>query len=121
VHQTSVSERNRRRTRSVIPAKSVNEAGEEVITYGLVRKIVHIRPFPMLQTVVNGTYVRVDWYVTMDHICDSIPVVELGPETGMWPVHMIIPMNVMRVRIPSVRIRPAKSRFALIDLQKQFV
>jgi len=122
VYQTAGSEEKRRRTRSVIPAKSVDEHDNEVITYGLVQKILNISPFPMLHTQLNGTYVYCDWYVIQEHIGDSnIPVVELGPERGMWPVHMIVPINVMVVQLSSDSRHPTRERFALIDLQRQFV
>jgi len=114
IFQTYSSEKDRKRSKCLITARSLDADGNENRTFGVIRKIILLNPFPTIKTVLNSVYVRVCWLKEIRKIGEHIVIAEIDLSTSAcWRLHMCDPLN------PLVVPREG-SQIAIIDLERQY-
>jgi len=104
----------RLRKRSVILVRWKDAADQDRSSFGVIRKIIHLRPFPEVETVINGVYLRLFWYTEISRFSDGIVVCSLDTNVSeIFPLHSCYPTNFLV-------INQGDDRDIIIDMEKQF-
>jgi len=99
----------------VILVRWENEHGERKSSFAIIRKIMLLEPFPLVETVLNGVYLRLSFYNEIEKLGDGITICTIDEYSSeVYPLHVCYPTNF--IVVPLVE----DGRFAIIDVEKQF-
>jgi len=92
----------KRTVKSVFSLQFLNGDGETKVIYGVLRKVMVMRPFSRLESKLNNIFLRSAWYKAESVVDDMYCVVSM--ETGAYasevcPVTDVHPRNLLRVQL----------------------